>query len=51
MNRYTLQWAAFCAVLVPLFLRAPGDPSWVTVSHMVLAAGLVALADWRERHG
>lgn len=51
MNRETLQWAVFCAVLVPLFLRSPGDAISVTASHVALALGLVCLADWRERHG
>lgn len=51
MNRETLHWAVFCAVLAPLFLRAPVDPVAVTVVHIALALGLVWLADWRECHG
>lgn len=51
MRFETLQWAVFCAVLVPLFLRDPAAPMWVLATHIGLALVLVAVADWRERRG
>lgn len=48
MNIETLQWAVFCAVLVPLFVLGPGSSGLLGAA---LCVALVALADWRERHG
>ncbi len=48
MNLYTLQWAVFCAVLVPLFVLGPGPSGLLGAS---LCMGLVAFADHEERHG
>lgn len=32
MNRETLQWAVFCAVLVPLFVFGPGAAALLAMS-------------------
>lgn len=48
MNSETLQWAVFCAVLVPLFVFGPGTAALLAMS---FSMGLVALADRLERHG
>lgn len=44
MNRDTLSWAVFVAVLAPLFLRQPGDSIWLTASHIGLCFGMVGMA-------
>lgn len=49
MNREAFQWAVFCAVLAPLFLRQPADLLWVTAAQIAICFGMVALADRIER--
>ncbi|MET3925930.1 hypothetical protein [Devosia sp. 2618] len=51
MNRETLNWAVFVAVLAPLFLRMPADPIWMTALHVVVCMMLVSVADRIERRG
>ncbi len=48
MNLEDLQWAVFCAVLVPLFVLGPGSSG---ILGAAFCMGLVALADGIERHG
>lgn len=49
MNREAFQWAVFCAVLAPLFLRQPADPMWFTAVQVAICFIMVALADRIER--
>ncbi|MET3924614.1 hypothetical protein [Devosia sp. 2618] len=51
MNRETLNWAVFVAVLAPLFLRMPADPMWMSTLHVTLCLALVSIADRIERRG
>jgi len=51
MTQYQLCWAVFVAVLVPLFLRQPADPMWITTAQISLCFAMVARADHRVRHG
>lgn len=44
MNRETLQWAVFCAVLVPLFVFGPG-----TAALLAMSGCMAALAT--QQHG
>ena len=45
MDRDTLCWAAFVAVLAPLFLRTHADPLWPTSAQIAMCFGMVAIAD------
>jgi hypothetical protein len=49
MNRDQFHWAVFVAVLVPLFLRQPTDPLWVTAAHMAICFCIAAVAVSRAR--
>lgn len=51
MNRDTLNWSAFVAALVPLFLRQSGDPVMLTAVQIAGCIGAVFLSSWLAPRG
>lgn len=50
MSRDQFHWAVFVAVLLPLFLRQPGDSLWMTVGHIGVCLGMIGMAaHWPSR--